>query len=307
MELSKEKGIHLLTRDIPYREGILEVLEKLHNVQYIIIHENIYGQIKIEKLITQIKTKMPQINILIILTKKDPFKEKYLTEHHVKYIDSENLTASKILDALFSKNKIIAIAGSPGSGKTMTTLILSQILSKNKKILMVEDNIKNNSILKLYRKSKEELIIKINDNLYLYNLQKIMGFHHKDFPKIIEEINKIKNEFQYIFIDTQNGLSLKKYQEIISEIIFILNPNLLEINKIHNMVDSKTRIKIILNYDNENAMSEKIIENLFHHKAEVLGKIPYNKNYNLIIHHQLNMQYLDEKTRQKFLNIIKKI
>ena len=240
-ELSKEKGINLLTRDIPYREGILEVLEKTHHVQYVIIHENIYGQIKIEKLIAQIKNKIPTINILIVLTKKETLKEKYLIENKVKYIYSENLTASKILDAIFSKNKIIAITGSGGCGKTITTLILSQILSENKKVLIIEQ------------------IIKLKNNLFLFNLQKIIVNYHKDSPKIINEINKIKNDFEYIFIDTQNTYSLKLYQEIISEIILIITPNLLEINKIKNINNLKVNFKILLNNYNENSISEKII------------------------------------------------
>ena len=306
-ELSKEKGINLLTRDIPYREGILEVLEKTHHVQYVIIHENIYGQIKIEQLIAQIKNKIPHIHILIVLNKKETLKEKYLIENKVKYIYSENLTASKILDAIFSKNKIIAITGSGGCGKTITTLILSQILSENKKVLIIEDNIKNNSILKLYKKNPEEQIIKLKNNLFLFNLQKIIVNYHKDSPKIINEINKIKNDFEYIFIDTQNTYSLKLYQEIISEIILIITPNLLEINKIKNINNLKVNFKILLNNYNENSISEKIIKNLFHHKVEILEKIKHNKNYNLIINHNFNMQYLDIKTKQKFLNIIKKI
>ena len=65
--------------------------------------------------------------------------------------------------------------------------------------------------------------------------------------------------------------------------------------------------KIVFNHSNENDISEEIIKNLFHHKVEILEKLKHNKHYNQIINHHLNMQYLDVKTRQKFLNIIKKI
>ena len=306
-ELSKEKGLNVLARDIPYREGILEILEKMHHVQYIIINENIYGQIKIEKLIAQIKNKIPKINIIIILNKKEILKEKYLLENKIKYLYLENLTSSKILDTIFSRNKVIAITGNEGSGKTITTLILSQILAENKKTLIIEDNIKNNSIIQFYKKNKKEQLIKLKNNLFLFNLQKIMINHRKNIPQIINEINKIKNDFQYIFIDTQNMFSLKMYEEIINEIILIFTPNLLEINKIKNIINSKFNFKIILNNYNEHAISENIIKNIFHNKAEILAKIEYNKNYNFMINHHFNIQYLDLKTKRKYFNMIKKI
>ena len=97
-ELKKQKEINIVSRDIPYREGILEILEKQQNVQAIIIYEGIYGQIKIEKLIQQIKNKNSKIIILIILNKKENLKEKYLIENKIKYLYLENLTAQKIID-----------------------------------------------------------------------------------------------------------------------------------------------------------------------------------------------------------------
>ena len=308
-ELKKQKEINIVSRDIPYREGILEILEKQQNVQAIIIYEGIYGQIKIEKLIQQIKNKNSKIIILIILNKKENLKEKYLIENKIKYLYLENLTAQKIIDTIFSRNKIIAVIGNEGSGKTVTTAILGEYLSKNKKVLIVEDNIKNNSLLNIYKKNikKEELIIQIKNNLFIFSIKNLVENHKKNQTKIINEIKKIKDTFNYILIDTQNIGSLKLYNEIINENLLILNPNILEINKIKNLNLSNKNIKIILNYYNENAISEEIIKNLFKNNATILEKLEYSKSYNLMINHNFNINYLDAKIKRKIINIIKKI
>ena len=116
-EIKKQNKINIISKDIQYKEGIIEILEKNKNVQYIIINENLFGQIKIEKLINKIKNINNKINILIILNKNDFNKDKYLIDNQIKFIYAENLTAEKILEIILNKNKIIAITGTEGVRK----------------------------------------------------------------------------------------------------------------------------------------------------------------------------------------------
>ena len=335
-ELKREKNIKIISKDIQYKEGILEMLEKNNNIQYILINENLNGQIKIEELINKIKKINSKINIIIILNKKDNIKEEYLLQNKTNFIYKEELLLENILELLFNKNKIISIIGSAGNGKTITTIILSEILIKykNKKILIVEDNIKNNSILKIYKKenaennkinnnnvqinnkkTNDDKTIKIKNNLYLFNIKNISNNYKKDKIKIINQINKIKNNYDYIFIDMQNLNSIKIYEKIITDNILILNSNILEINKIKNYIINNNLIslKIILNNYNENSISEKILINIFNNKnkfnnkIKIIEKIENNKKYNLIINNNLNIKYLDKKTKNKYLNIINNI
>ena len=335
-ELKSKKNIKIISKDIQYKEGILEMLEKNNNIQYILINENLNGQIKIEELINKIKKINSKINIIIILNKKDNIKEEYLLQNKTNFIYKEELLLENILELLFNKNKIISIIGSAGNGKTITTIILSEILVKykNKKILIVEDNIKNNSILKIYKKenaennkinnnnvqinnkkTNDDKTIKIKNNLYLFNIKNISNNYKKDKIKIINQINKIKNNYDYIFIDMQNLNSIKIYEKIITDNILILNSNILEINKIKNYIINNNLIslKIILNNYNENSISEKILINIFNNKnkfnnkIKIIEKIENNKNYNLIINNNLNIKYLDKKTKNKYLNIINNV
>ena len=272
-ELKNKNDINIILNDIQYKEGILEILEKNKNIDFVIINENLNGQIKVEELIKKIKKINSKINIIIILNKKDLKKEDYLTKNKIKFVYEEKLSAEKIINKIFDKNKIFGIIGNPGSGKTITTIFLREILlkQKNKKTLIIKD----------YKKDKTKTINKINDE---------------------------KSNYNYIFIDIKNLNSYKYYEKIIDENILILNPNILEINKIKNFIlNNKKELKTILNNYNENSISEEILQNIFKNEIKIIGKIENNKNYNLIINNNFNMKYLDEKTKKNFLKIIEKL
>ena len=51
----KENNINVITSDIQYQEGILEYLDKNNNINYLIIDENLPGNLKTEELIYNIK------------------------------------------------------------------------------------------------------------------------------------------------------------------------------------------------------------------------------------------------------------
>lgn len=316
-ELKNNKKIKVIYNDVQYKEGILEILEKNKNINCIIFNESLYGQIKNEELIEKIKKINSKIKLIIILNKKDLIKQEYLIENKIKYIYSEEISSEKIIEKIFNRDKIIGIIGTGGCGKTIITLILSELLAKykNKKILIVEDNIKNNSILKIYKLrnkhknnySKNKTII-IKNNLYLLNIKNILNNYKKDKLKIINKINKIKNNYDYIFIDIENINSYKIYMEIIEKNILILNPNILEIEKIKKIINKNdSEIKMILNNYNENSISEKIINNIFNNRIKIIGKINYNKNFDLIINNNFNLDFLDNKSKNNFLKISQKI
>ena len=316
-ELKYNKKINIISKDIQYKEGILEILEKNKKINYIIFNENLNGQIKIEALINKIKKINNKIKIIIILNKKDSIKEKYLIKNKIQFILKEKISAKNIIEIIFNKNKILAITGANGSGKTITTLMLCEVLNvyKNKKILIVEDDIKNNCILKIKKNKNnqecekaEESIVKIKDKLYLLSIKNLLVKNRKDKSKIINIINKIKKQYDYVIIDFQKLSSIKIYKEIIDEQIFILNSNILEMDKIKKYINSNNKkIKIILNNYNENSISEKILKNIFKNKIKIIGKIKNNKYYNLIINNNFNFKLLNKKIKVEYFKILKNI
>lgn len=272
-ELKKQNNINLIYNNIQYKEGILEILEKNNNIDFIILNEDITGQIKIEELIKKIKKINNKIKIIIILNKKDLKKEEYLIKNKTDFIYAEKVSSKKILKKIWSTNKVVGVVGNRGVGKTITTIILNELIKKyqREKTIIIKDSKK--------------------DNFQIYN-----------------NIKNIRNNYDYIFIDIQNFNNYKFFEKIIDENILILNSNILEINKTKKFINNnKTKIKVILNNYNENSLSEEILKNIFKNKIEIIAKIPNNKNYNLIINNNFNIKYLDKNTKEKFLKIIENI
>ena len=312
-ELENNKHIKIISKDIQYKEGILEMLEENKNINFIILKEDLPGQIKNIELINKIKKINSKIKLIFILNKKEDIKENYFKKNNINYVYCSEINIKKILEIINIENKIISILGSCGSGKTINLLLMAELLSKNKRILIFEENKSVINLLKS-RKTNEE-IIEIKNNIFLLNinlLKKEKVLTNKiDYKLIIDKINLIKNNYDYIFIEISNLYKYKLYEKIINKNIYILNSNLMEINKnkktINYLINKNNKLNLILNNYNSNSICEEILKNIFKNKIKILEKLKYNKNYNLIINNKLNINYLYISTKNKILKIINNI
>ena len=312
-ELENNKHIKIISKDIQYKEGILEMLEENKNINFIILKEDLPGQIKNIELINKIKKINSKIKLIFILNKKEDIKENYFKKNNINYVYCSEINIKKILEIINIENKIISILGSCGSVKTINLLLMAELLSKNKRILIFEENKSVINLLKS-RKTNEE-IIEIKNNIFLLNinlLKKEKVLTNKiDYKLIIDKINLIKNNYDYIFIEISNLYKYKLYEKIINKNIYILNSNLMEINKnkktINYLINKNNKLNLILNNYNSNSICEEILKNIFKNKIKILEKLKYNKNYNLIINNKLNINYLDISTKNKILKIINNI
>ena len=75
-ELKNEKRVVVICRDIQYKEGILEILEKEIEIDYIIIDENLPGEIELKNLIEKILEKKEKIKKIIIIKKENKDRNK---------------------------------------------------------------------------------------------------------------------------------------------------------------------------------------------------------------------------------------
>lgn len=156
-ELQKEKNIKIIGNDIPYKEGILEILEKNKNINLIFISEKLEGEINFLELIKKIKIINKEIKLIIILNKENNYLENKLKEININNIYYKNKINNKILiNIINNKNKIEI---------------------KNNKI-----NIENNKI-----KKSNQNKLKINKNKPKIN--KIIKLN-KDKVNIIKILNK---------------------------------------------------------------------------------------------------------------------
>lgn len=268
----KENNINVITSDIQYQEGILEYLDKNNNINYLIIDENLPGNLKTEELIYNIKKINNKIKIILI-TQNERIKvyKKISTmnsEKIIKIINSENIFSKKYLpiNNFFNENtkdgKIVTVLGPNGIGKSIFCITFANNL-KNKKILIIDFDVLNNSLhtllgVKQYSKKIQnnikrnnvfdnqinilDFIISTKFNIDLISgINLILDSNYKiSSTKIKNIIKKIKNNYDLIIIDTSSDCFLNYTEELIKisdSSIFISGANLLEIKKSKKLLE----------------------------------------------------------------------
>lgn len=88
--LKNEKEFEILGQDIPYQEGIFEIMEEKNEIDYLILSEILPGENNIEKLIEKIKEKNNNIKIIIILEKRKKELENILYKNGILKIYYNN-------------------------------------------------------------------------------------------------------------------------------------------------------------------------------------------------------------------------
>lgn len=312
-ELLKEKNINIINKNILYREGIIEVLKNNLEINYIIIDEKIPGQIELNNLINKIKEINKNIKIILIIENN---KIKLINNiEKIIIIEEENI--NKILEKLEVKKieqikiskdeeiknynikmennkRIFLIDGNRGTGKSIISTILSYRISKeNKKVLLIDCDIERGNIHTIFQvKKQENKIQKINNNLYFINT------NDKD------NIEKLFNNNYDIFILDNCNKNLK----IKNEKIYIMESNLIEIEKLKNKINVKNNYKkydyFLINKYNKNSIDENILKNILENKN--IFKIKYNDKYNFLINNFI-IKKDDIYFKKEYKNIIKKI
>lgn len=338
--LLKEKNINIINKNILYKEGILEILEKKIEINYIIINEKIPGEIEINNLINKIKEINKNINIILIIEKNkkdyinnknnfiileeentkeilDKILNKKTEENLDKNIDNKLKELEKDIDDKSEENiekglnrnidkeeneykkikkPIIIMDGNHGSGKSIISTVISYQISKmNKKVLLIDCDIEKGNIHTILQVKKEQdKIQKIYNNFEFINTNK----------KEIIESSVIKNYDIIIFDNCNYNFEFSK----IYIKIFLLESNLIEIEKLKNNINIKNSFEennyFIINKYNNDSIDEKIIENIFENKN--IFKIKYNKKYNSLINNfKINKD--DIYLKNEYKNIIKKL
>ena len=207
-ELKKEKNLRIKNKDIIYKEGILEILQKDIEINLIIINFELPGKITIEKLIEEIKKLNNKIELIFILEKENKEKEKILRKYEIKKIYYNN----KI-----NKKKLIEIINKEDKEKELEDEIkrLKKIIEENKKI---KNNKKINfkifkklKLKKIENKSDKNKIIEntilIHENLEIGRSRliiNIINLLNKKNKKILILDLKINKEDIYLLLNKKN-------------------------------------------------------------------------------------------------------
>ncbi len=272
-KISKNKNFKIIFNNLEYREGILEVIEKIKNIDVIIISELIPGEISIEELIKKIRKINKKIEIIFILNKNDLEKINKLKELKINkiYIEDKNNEKIKNKINIIKKNtkktknkKIINIFGKNKSGKTTIIILILNYLLKNKeKILII--NI-NKRIEKYYLKKikiiNNNKFIKINKyEKNLYNIEKNMDLIFcTKYKQIKNNFEELKKMYDYILIDNMENEKLQ--MEYFFNKDYIRNILVIDSEKL-GMSELQRLTKKLKKYEQNQHRSLHIIENKY--------------------------------------------
>ena len=172
-ELKKEEEFIILKNDIPYQEGVIDILNKNQDIDFLIISELLPGKYNIKELINKIKVINPIINIFIILEKENEELEYFLytknvlnifynnsieikdiieiiknfnysIKHIIKHEKPNNNQINDNRNIKSINNNILNIISREQNDKFKIKKLLKNLLSKNK---LIEKNNKENNII----------------------------------------------------------------------------------------------------------------------------------------------------------------
>ena len=286
-KISKNKNFKIIFNNLEYREGILEVIEKIKNIDVIIISELIPGEISIEELIKKIRKINKKIEIIFILNKNDLEKINKLKELKINKIYIEDKNNEKIKNKInilkinnekiknkiniIKKNtrktknkKIINIVGKNKSGKTTIIILILNYLLKNKeKILIININKKiEKYYLKKIKIINNNKFIKINKyEKNLYNIEKNMDLIFcTKYKQIKNNFEEFKKMYDYILIDNMENEKLQ--MEYFFNKDYIRNILVIDSEKL-GMSELQRLTKKLKKYEQNEHKSLHIIENKY--------------------------------------------
>ena len=331
--IEKIKQINNEVNIVIILENKKEELEK--NLYSKNVYLILYNKIEIKEIIKLIKNKKEDENEKIKKEIND--LKKIIIEQNSKNKQNKKQKIKEVKE-LNSQKEIICILGSGGVGKSIFTVNLAKsLIYSKKKILIIDFDILNNSLHsilgvkkyseKISKKIKEnnlikdkiglkELKIKINKridlisgiNLLFDSKYKINNIQFNNL------FNDVKKFYDVIIIDTSSECFFNYTKDIIKKSninIFIVEPNLLEIQKSKNILKiykeewniDNNKINILFNKFNKNSIDINILKIIFS-EYNIIGKIDINNKYNLIINKNANK--VDKNIKKEYLKIIEK-
>ena len=315
--LKKQENLKVICKDISYKEGILEQIEKNKKIDLAIINEKIDGEISLNELIKKIKEKIRNIEIIIITEKSDEIKNEICRFKNIKIYETKKIKIKKIMKLIntekeyknsnnleIKQKNVITITGASGVGKSVISIILSKLNEDSNNLLIEFNNQENQDVSTLLKIRSKNIIKKIDNNLSLISTNKI-----NIIKKILSE-----EKFENIIIDVGNKIRKEEKQFILtnSKIITIIEPNLIGVKKgdilikqyIKDLKINEENIKVLINKKNKNSIYKELIKKIFN-EINIIGEIKYNNKYEKLLNNKFNnlKLILNQKERKELIKI----
>lgn len=318
--LKKECIYEVIGDDIPYQDGVLDILKGNSLIEMIIVSDALVGENTIKEFIYKIKKINENIEIICFISKENSDLEVFLKSCGIYqiYFDNKN-TIDEIVEKMYineqknnlqdeidrlkrllkekkfeNKGKIIAISGNSNSGKSIITALIGITLKKmNFKILMIDLNENKGGLKAIFNNYRDDEIVRLYNNLFLCT----------DYTN--KNLCDLKDDYDFILIDSSNNFKLNEiFFKEADKIIFLTECNLLEIRKsllnLKNLKIRNEKINILINKQNKYSVEENIVKNIFK-DFKIIGKIKYKSEFT----NYINRNFKCFINTKQFTNIIK--
>ena len=238
-KLKQENTFEVVADDIPYKEGIIDILES-KQVDFLILSELLPGEIELKELIEKIKGDNPKIQIILFLEKQNQELENYLYAKGIYAIFYDNqIEISKVIELMKeeSENKQLK--------RELDELKQLVIKKENNKLKIREflqrknEKMKNRKLLAIGHLKKEEIVNKqgksqvicisgtsgVGKSIFCVNLAK--AFMEDKGKVLIIDFDVLNNSLHTI-------LGIKKYSKKVAN--KIKTNNLLEPLQIEELI-----------------------------------------------------------------------
>ena len=294
-KLKEENNIEIIGADIRYKEGILELLEKEKNIDFLILSELLPREIEIKELIEKIKIINSYIQIILFLENKNQELENYLFAKGIYFIFYHNqINFLEIIELIKNEEK-----NSNRQLKIEIEELKKMLLQKEK-----TENKKLNIFNKIKNKEKTNKDNKINNNF-----NRTLKANDNSFNQ--ENLNNEKREIICISGTSGVGKSIfsinlaKSFMENKNKIL-IIDFDVLN-NSWHTILGIKKYSEKIKNkIKNNNLLNEIKIEDLI---IKINSKIDLISGINLLFDSRykissIKIKSILEKLKQKYEIII---
>lgn len=287
-ELKNECNVEVVCKNIQYKEGILEILEKNIKIDYIIIDENLPGEIQIEDLIEEILEKDEKIKIILTIKKENKNNIFFRDEKIIKIFYEGTININKLKNYRSNFNEL----------KSKNYKIKKNKIENSK---IINKKVKNNKII---NNKKNYNKIKIIKKLKINNLNKYIKLSNKNKErknKIIAILGEEQVGKSMTIINIAYYLKQKKYKILIvelnkekSSIFAIMGYKKFNKRHIKRKIKIKEKYKTIQKHLKKIYINEKILKNLIIKKNKNIHLLSYNKliNYKMLKKLEKNYDYL---------------
>ncbi len=183
----------------------------------------------------------------------------------------------------------------------------------------IKDKLKDDEYLSEFRLNErniEKLLVKVSHKIDLISSVKYVFDENYilKHEKIEEMIEKLKEKYDLILIDTTSDIRYQKLMKelinISSKTICLVEGNLVCMKKTKELLETNRqntkKINIIYNKKNKYTIEENVLKMIFF-KYKFIGTLSYDCKYDKIINKNLNALYITSNIEKEFTKIANKL